>query len=139
MSLLRLSVTCVSLLALSACATWSTSSVTPSRKPVAPAATASAPQSTRSKTKSAQIIVTETDITDRPYTVLGDISVTVNKTTIFNADPTKERVAQKLREEAATIGADAVVLVRYGTVGIGLMSWGSLDGKGRAVTFTHAQ
>ena len=124
-------------LTLSACATWSTSRVSPTREIGASLATKSTTQSSRSKTSPAQVIVTETDITDRPYTVLGDIAVTVNKTTLFNADPTKESVAQKLREEAALIGADAVVLVRYGTVGIGLMSWGSLDGKGRAVAFTH--
>jgi uncharacterized protein YbjQ (UPF0145 family) len=68
--------------------------------------------------------------------VVGDISVNVNKTTIFNEDPTREKVNEKLREDAAKLGADAVILVRYGTVGIGLMSWGSLDGKGRAVVFT---
>lgn len=33
------------------------------------------------------------------------------------------------------MGADAVALVRYGDVGISMMSWGSLEGKGRAVKF----
>ena len=33
------------------------------------------------------------------------------------------------------LGADAVIHVRYGTVGIGFVSWGSLDGKGRAIVF----
>lgn len=80
-------------------------------------------------------MLTEGDISDRPYIVLGDISVTVNKTTLFHADPTKEMVNEKLKEEAAKLGADAVTHVRYGTVGVSLMSWGSLDGKGRAVQF----
>lgn len=44
-------------------------------------------------------------------------------------------VDQKLREQAYELGADAVVLARYGTVGVSFMSWGSLDGKGRAVQF----
>jgi uncharacterized protein YbjQ (UPF0145 family) len=83
------------------------------------------------------IVVTEEDITDRAYRVLGDVNVTVNKTTIFNADPTREMVNEKLREEAHALNADAVILVRYGSVGIGLMSWGSLDGKGRAIAFTE--
>lgn len=82
-----------------------------------------------------RVILTEGDISDRPYTVLGDISVTVNKTTIFHSDPTKEMVNESLRKEAAKFGADAVTHVRYGTVGIAMMSWGSLDGKGRAVQF----
>ena len=77
------------------------------------------------------------DITDRSYRVIGDIEVTVNKTTIFHPDPTPELVDQKLREKAAELGADAVILVRYGTVGVSLISWGSLDGKGRAITFEN--
>ena len=84
-----------------------------------------------------QIIVTEEDITDKPYRVIGDIDVTVNKTTLFHPDPTRELVNKELREEAYKVGADAVVLVRYGSVGVSMMSWGSLDGKGRAVAFTE--
>ncbi|MGO8915055.1 MAG: hypothetical protein ACLQJR_04025 [Stellaceae bacterium] len=82
-----------------------------------------------------EVIVTENDITDRPYTSLGDISVTVSKWTIFDADPTREKVAAALQTKAAEMGADAVVLARYGTVGIGLLTWGEMDGQGRAVVF----
>ena len=74
---------------------------------------------------------------DRRYASLGDVTVTVNKTTIFNADPTREMVNDKLREKAAELGADAVILVRYGSGGISLMSWGSLEGKGRAIKFAN--
>lgn len=87
------------------------------------------------KTSPDSILVTETDISSRPYSVIGDISVTFNKTTIFHPDPTKELVNMQLKEEAATLGADAVILVRYGTPGVSLFSWGSLDGKGRAFKF----
>lgn len=44
-------------------------------------------------------------------------------------------VNNRLRTEAAKLGADAVIQVRYGTVGMGLVSWGSLDGKGRAIAY----
>lgn len=81
------------------------------------------------------IIVTRDDITNRQYVVLGDVNVTVNKTTIFNADPTPEMVDEKLRKEAAKLGANAVIMVRYGSVGIAFSSWGSLDANGRAVAF----
>jgi len=81
------------------------------------------------------MLLTENDITDRPYKVLGDIKVTASKLTIFNKDPTREDVDDKLRREAAKLGADAVVLIRYGTVGIGLTSWGVLHGQGRAIKF----
>ena len=119
---------------LACCGTYATSSVQPVG---APAATFGPPKSAATvvPTLPAQIIVTENDITDRPYKSLGDISVTVKKVTIFDHDPTREKVAEALREEAAKLGADAVVLVRYGTVGIGLTSWGIMDGQGRAVAF----
>lgn len=116
---------------LGGCATWSTTSVenSPSSQPQVVKVT-SIP-----KTPMSEIQITEADITERPYKSLGDISVTVNKTTLFNPDPTREMVDQKLREQAYELGADAVVLARYGTVGVSFVSWGSLDGKGRAVQF----
>ena len=118
------------LLTLSACApTWSTSTV----KRVDYSETIVAPRTVQ---KSPQdIIITETDISDRKYKVLADIEVTVNKTTIFHSDPTPEKINEELRKKASKLGADAVILVRYGTVGISLMSSGSLNGKGRAIVF----
>lgn len=110
---------------LSGCATWSQSQV-------------SNPNTTAQEIKQVSpenVQLTEGDITNRPYISLGDLSVTVNKTTIFHPDPTKEMVDLKLKEEAAKLGADAVIYVRYGTVGISALSWGSLDGKGRAIQF----
>lgn len=117
---------------ISGCATWSTTSVdnnSDQGKNLTQAASVS-------RTPISNIIISEADITERPYETLGDITATVNKTTIFNADPTPALVAEKLREKAYELGADAVILVRYGTVGISFTSWGSLDGKGRAVRFT---
>lgn len=90
---------------------------------------------TRAPTPADQIQLIEGDVVDKPYKSLGDVSVTVNKVTIFNADPTREMVNQRLRSEAAQLGADAVIQVRYGTVGISPLSWGSLDGKGRAIAY----
>ena len=120
-------------LLLGGCSSYSSANV----KPAAASAEAPATAAATSPTDPAAIIVTEEDITDRPYETLGEIEVTVNKTTIFNADPTPELVNERLREEAAKLGADAVVLARYGTVGVSLMSWGSLDGRGRAVRFVE--
>jgi uncharacterized protein YbjQ (UPF0145 family) len=114
------------MIGLSGCATWSTSSV--DTGDVQPA-TAAQPTS-RDK-----ILVTAGDLASRNYSSLGDITVTVNKTTIFHAEPTREMVNQKLREEAAKLGADAVIHVRYGDPGISALSWGSLEGKGRAIKF----
>ncbi|MGD0191006.1 MAG: hypothetical protein ABSD74_09720 [Rhizomicrobium sp.] len=125
---LKIFAACVAVSTLAACATWSTGHVTP-------ASTGGSAQSQAAPTSADSIVVTENDINNRPYTVLGDIKVTVNKTTIFNKDPTHDDINAALREKAAKLGADAVVLVRYGTVGVGFMSWGELDGQGRAVKF----
>jgi len=123
-ALLRVLAAAGALLMLGACADgWSTSQVSRTA------------ESRREARPAAQIEIIEGDINDRPYKSLGDVSVTVNKVTIFNADPTRDMVNQRLRTEAAKLGADAVIQVRYGTVGIGALSWGSLDGKGRAIAF----
>lgn len=116
---------------LSGCATWSTSSVDTSD---ADSRSASPSSSTPPKS-TAEVLITDTDILDRRYASLGDVNVTVNKSTIFHPNPTREMVNEKLREKAAAMGADAVILVRYGTVGMTFFSYGSLDGKGRAIKF----
>jgi PBP1b-binding outer membrane lipoprotein LpoB len=125
MNIKALSAVAVAATMLSGCATWSHSSIEESKGTAAIARTAKSPSA---------VTVTEGDI-NRPYTVIGDISVTVNKTTVFHPDPTRELVNLELQKEAAAKGADAVIFTRYGNVGISLMSWGSLEGKGRAVAF----
>jgi hypothetical protein len=116
------------LLMISACSSWSTSDVNTVENYQA--------SSTSGLNSLQDIEITETDMSDRNYIVAGDISVTVNKTTIFNKTPTRQMVNEKLREEALKIGADAVILVRYGSVGMTGWSYGSLNGKGRAVVFS---
>lgn len=115
---------------MSGCATWSTSSI--DNKDVS---TQESSQSAISKKLPSQIYLTDKDVVDRPYKSLGDITATVNKTTIFHPNPTREMVNEKLQKEASELGADAVILIRYGDGGISLMSWGSLEGKGRAIKY----
>lgn len=109
---------------LSGCATWSTGSVEQKD-----------PASAARPTDPARITVSEGDVAGRKYVSLGDITVNVNKTTVFNADPTREDVNKQLKMKASELGADAVILVRYGTGGVSMMSWGSLEGKGRAIKY----
>jgi hypothetical protein len=124
---------CISAVVLAGCASWSTANVD-TRNADAPRDAAVANGARKSPS---QVQLTDKDVNDRQYVSLGDISVTVNKTTVFNADPTPAMVDEKLREKAAEMGADAVILVRYGKGGVSLMSWGSLEGKGRAVRFVR--
>jgi len=117
-------------LLLSGCATWSHTEATKNGEPVLINTSPDAPVK-----KPEDILLTKEDITDKKYDILADLEVIVNKTTIFNADPTPAMVDQKLREEGAKIGADAVIQVRYGSVGVSFTSWGSLEGKGRAIRY----
>ena len=86
-----------------------------------------------------EIIVTENDITDRPYTTLGEINVSASKLTIFNKDPTREDIDGRLRNEAAKLGADAVIFTRYVAPTITFTSWGTMTGNGRAIKFSKEQ
>ena len=115
-------------LSLAACGTWTTTSV---EVPPGAATTSIMPQ----RSAPSQIVVTENDVTDRPYKSLGDISVTLRKFTILDHDPTHADVNAALQRKAAEMGADAIIFVRYGTVGFSGVSPGQLDGNGRAIAF----
>jgi len=113
-------------LGLSGCATWSNTQVDRSTAESTTSLAAKSPE---------EIKVYETDVAGRRYESVGDLNVTVNKTTIFHPNPTREMVEAKLKEKAAELGADAVIFATYGNVGVSFMSWGSLDGRGRAIRF----
>ena len=83
-----------------------------------------------------QVMLTEGDITNRPYQIIKDIDVTVSKPNVFADDPTQQQVAAELKKKAAEMGADAVIFVRYGALGFGPFNWGEMKGRGRAVVFT---
>ncbi|MEI6002735.1 heavy metal-binding domain-containing protein [Paraburkholderia bengalensis] len=120
--------TLASIVALTGCANWSTTSA----RHVNRAAVAQ-------ETDPEAVTITAADITDRPYVVIGDVVATVRKSTVFNADPTRKMVNEKLQERAAQLGADAVILVQYNRSGFSPLSWGALSGRGRAVRFQPAQ
>lgn len=114
------------LFGLSGCATWGSANIDKST---------GGSQKAYAPTQPQEIIISSEDITDRKYEVIGDITATVNKTTAFHPNPTKAMVNTKFKEKAAAVGADAVILVRYGETGVSFWSYGSLEGKGRAIKF----
>lgn len=93
-------------------------------------ATARAPRQTDPRT----VAVSEAD-GDRPYHVLGDVEVRGYQVGSLGEPPTRANVVAALREQAARLGADAVILVRYGEVGLGAISVRELEVRGRAVRF----
>ena len=124
-------------LAISACGSRSHTAVVSGTGSAADDQSGSVSVASVARRDPSEVLLTSEDIVDRPYEVLGDIVATVSKNTIFDDDPTREKVDEALREKASEMGADAVVLIRYGTVGVSFASWGALDGRGRAVVFTN--
>ena len=98
-------------------------------------------QNTYEPTDPQDIFITSENITDRPYVVIGDISATAyaygspGGNPFAISEPSEEEVNEEIRKQAAEVGADAVILVRYGEVGVTPLSWKSLEGKGRAIKF----
>ena len=79
--------------------------------------------------------VTDADITDRPYRIVGEVRAEVRKATIFSRAPSREHVFRELWERAVRLGADAVVNARSGGARVTAMSWGSRRSIGQAVKF----
>jgi uncharacterized protein YbjQ (UPF0145 family) len=76
------------------------------------------------------------DITDRPYTVLGEVAAGVRKATVFSKAASQKKIYRELWERARKMGADAVINATYGDSHISAMSWGKTNAKGTAISFT---
>jgi uncharacterized protein YbjQ (UPF0145 family) len=76
------------------------------------------------------------DITDRPYTVIGEVKAGVRKATVFSKAASQKKVYRELWERARKLGADAVINANYGDSHISAMSWGKTNAKGTAIRFT---
>jgi hypothetical protein len=86
-------------------------------------------------TNAAEILIREGDLKNRPYVVLGEISAWGRISNLLSSNPTRADVDEALRAQAAKMGADAVILVRYRSARTGLASRGKLTGEGRAIAF----
>jgi uncharacterized protein YbjQ (UPF0145 family) len=75
------------------------------------------------------------DITDRAYTVLGEVKAGVRKATLFSKEPSQGKIYRELWERADKLGADAVVKVTYGDSHVSAMSWGKTNATGTAIRF----
>jgi len=78
------------------------------------------------------------DITDRPYTVVGQITAGVRKATVFSHAASQQKIYRELWERAQKLGADAVVHATYGESHISPLSWGQTNATGIAIKFNGA-
>jgi uncharacterized protein YbjQ (UPF0145 family) len=75
------------------------------------------------------------DITDRPYTVVGEVNAGIRKATIFSKEASQAKIYRELWERAEKLGADAVVNAKYGDSHVSAMSWGKTNATGTAIKF----
>ncbi len=84
-----------------------------------------------------KIMISEMDILDRPYTLLGDVNVSIEQRLPFGSDTLKERTSKALQEKAAALDADAVIFVRYTPLEKTWTRWGGMEVKGKAIKFSY--
>lgn len=77
------------------------------------------------------------DITDRPYTVMGEVKAGVRKATVFSKEASQGKIYRELWERAEKMGADAVINAKYGDSHMSVVSWGKTNATGTAVKFTN--
>ncbi|MEO9819969.1 MAG: hypothetical protein ABJQ34_15390 [Paracoccaceae bacterium] len=78
-------------------------------------------------------LVSANTINGGNFTTIGEIKTSVGKATAFGKTPTLADGQQKLRIEAAELGADAVINVQISDVTVCLISWGCRNVSGTAV------
>lgn len=78
------------------------------------------------------------DLTDRPYTVVGEVKAGVRKASVFSKEASQKKIYRELWERAEKLGADAVINAKYGDSHVSLTSWGKTNATGTAVKFTTA-
>jgi len=82
----------------------------------APAAPVPAPApapAVRGPTPAALIQLSEQDAAGRPYTVLGAVTSEQHQTSMFPKKSPRDLLDEDLRAQAARLGADAVILIKY--------------------------
>lgn len=77
------------------------------------------------------------DITDRKYTVIGEVQAGVRKATIFSHEASQTKIYCELWERAVAMGADAVINAKYGDSHVTAMSWGKTNATGTAIKFVQ--
>ena len=101
---------------------------------------------TAKEAKKAYIVVNEDvgvpvfpyDITDRTYTVIGEVTAGIRKATVFSKEASQSKIYRELWERGEKMGADAIINAKYGDSHVSAMSWGKTNATGTAIKFTAA-
>ncbi|WP_157891236.1 hypothetical protein [Phaeobacter porticola] len=82
-------------------------------------------------------LVSSATVNGGNFTSLPPLKTTVAKVTAFHPAPTVAQAQQKLRIEAAKVGADAVIGVNVTGIQVCPLSWGCRHATGTPVKFTN--
>jgi uncharacterized protein YbjQ (UPF0145 family) len=96
------------------------------------------PAALAQNTPAALIALSEQDIPGRAYTVVGELRAEHHQTSLFPKKTARETLDDDLRAQAAKLGADAVVLIRYTSSNPMISKKGS-TAIGKAVKFVPLQ
>ncbi|MEC8194754.1 MAG: hypothetical protein VX228_00215 [Pseudomonadota bacterium] len=66
------------------------------------------------------------DLNDGRFEIVGPVKATIDKVTALHPAPTVAQGEQKLRVEAAELGADGVINAKVSDVTICALSWGAV-------------
>ncbi|GAA6180299.1 hypothetical protein NBRC116594_17370 [Shimia sp. NS0008-38b] len=80
-------------------------------------------------------LTSSNNLNNGQFEILGPVKGTVGKVTAFHPTPTVAQAEQKLRIEAAELGADGVINAKISDVTICALSWGCRTLSGTAVKF----
>lgn len=86
-------------------------------------------------TKPSDIMITTGDFEGRAYQRLGHLRVRVIRTTPIHPPASRSEADAELQDEAARLGADAVILVKYGNRTPDFLGLATLDATGTAIKF----
>lgn len=87
------------------------------------------------KTHPDYIRITDRDLQQRPYEVLGEVSATVQKVPEAGEAAAPEQLSELMREQASMLGADAIIFARYDGDLATRRPRDQLAGHGRAIRF----
>ena len=82
-----------------------------------------------------EILISEGDGPNRPYTIVGGVHAWARSTTGWSSNPTRADVDEALRASAFKVGADAVIQVHYQEARAGIWPRGKMTGEGYAIAF----
>ncbi len=129
-TIMRIAITIISLTFLTACGDAITYPVELDGE------TAAASQLAPTPVNQIQVVSSNT-VNGGNFTEIGPVKATVGKITAFHPTPTVAQAEQKLRIEAAELGANAVISASVSDVTICALSWGCRNATGTAVKFTN--